>query len=431
MVRISFAQNQEDIMLWRALQHIDHGFYIDVGAADPIEFSVTKLFYDFGWHGINLEPQSAYFSKVNATRPHDINLQLAAGSKAGYHIFYRIDGTGLSTFDAKIAAQHKVNGWEVVEETIETLTLSEICQRHRPHGPIHFLKVDVEGAEGDVLTGADFKKFRPWIVLVEATLPLSQEESYDWESILTLQGYSFVWFDGLNRFYLADEKKDELGRYFVIQPNVFDDFEAPVRIWQRAEHAEEALREARAASHQMLKSVEESARDAATSNRNASTTMQQMQHIMRMFNETSQRSNITIARQAKQIEEAHHKVSEADRRVTAMLRSTSWRVTRPLRMAHCIKPNKQLARVGFRRSVSLLLRLPGGRFGIQLLRAVAPRPAEWFACRYRAYLMMAQTPQETSQIPPWIRPISASDMSQEEDRMYGYLSGTTPSSAAS
>ncbi|HZF37393.1 MAG TPA: FkbM family methyltransferase, partial [Blastocatellia bacterium] len=43
---ISYAQNFEDVMLWRALKHIDRGFYIDVGANDPDLDSVTKAFYE-------------------------------------------------------------------------------------------------------------------------------------------------------------------------------------------------------------------------------------------------------------------------------------------------------------------------------------------------------------------------------------------------
>src|SRR5215470_12416094 len=52
---ISYAQNYEDVMLWRALKHIDQGFYIDVGANDPDIDSVTKAFYERGWRGINVE----------------------------------------------------------------------------------------------------------------------------------------------------------------------------------------------------------------------------------------------------------------------------------------------------------------------------------------------------------------------------------------
>jgi FkbM family methyltransferase len=372
MTLISFAQNQEDIMLWRALGHVHNGFYIDVGAADPTDLSVTKLFYDHGWHGINLEPQASYFAVLSAARPHDINLQLAAGREAKSLRFHRIDGTGLSTFDAEIAARHRESGWNVVEETVEALTLAEICQLHRPHGPIHFLKIDVEGAEGDVLAGADFDRFRPWIVLVEATLPLSQEESHAWEPILTSQGYMFVWFDGLNRFYVADEMKDELGKHFQVQPNVFDAFQAPVHLLQRAERAEQELRKAReqsahelqqvreqasqqlqqvreqasqemqraceqaaetlrqanTISREAIEAVEQSAREADAANSRATEAIAQM---AQKLDETTRRSSAAQAEQERRNDEVRRDAQRANERLAEIMNSSSWRMTAPLR----------------------------------------------------------------------------------------------------
>lgn len=78
---ISYAQNFEDVILWRVLMDVKDGFYIDVGANDPIEMSVTKWFYDQGWHGINMEPSEEYFRKICKARPRDINLQQGAGKK--------------------------------------------------------------------------------------------------------------------------------------------------------------------------------------------------------------------------------------------------------------------------------------------------------------------------------------------------------------
>jgi hypothetical protein len=45
---ISYPQNFEDIMFYRSLKNVKDGFYIDIGAADPIAESVSKLFYDKG-----------------------------------------------------------------------------------------------------------------------------------------------------------------------------------------------------------------------------------------------------------------------------------------------------------------------------------------------------------------------------------------------
>jgi peptide methionine sulfoxide reductase MsrB len=58
---ISYAQNFEDIILWRALKNIKNGFYVDVGAGDPVNHSVTKWFYDQGWSGVNIKPNEQDF----------------------------------------------------------------------------------------------------------------------------------------------------------------------------------------------------------------------------------------------------------------------------------------------------------------------------------------------------------------------------------
>ena len=234
---ISFAQNFEDVMLWRALKHVENGFYIDVGANDPTLYSVTRAFYDKGWHGINLEPVAEFFKRLAVQRPRDINLQIGAGDVAGSFPFFDIPDTGLATSDPAIAKKHQEAGWEVNTIDIPVLPLAEICQRH-VRGDIHFLKIDVEGAEKKVLLGMDFKKWRPWLILIEATAPLSQETVHqNWEFLVTDSAYEFVYFDGLNRYYVAYEHA-ELKPAFATPPNVFDNY---VTTWQvQAQQAQQA-----------------------------------------------------------------------------------------------------------------------------------------------------------------------------------------------
>lgn len=221
---ISYAQNFEDVMLWRALKHIECGFYIDVGANDPDVDSVTKAFYDHGWRGINIEPISDWFEKLQEKRPRDMNLQLAAGSKSGELVIYELPDTGLSTTDKPTAQRHEAeHGIKILERSVPLKTLTEICHQFDV-APIHFLKIDVEGAEKDVLLGIDFSIIRPWIILVESTLPSTQIEAFEqWESILLDSGYEYVYFDGLNRYYIAHEH-GEIKTYFSTPPNIFDGF---------------------------------------------------------------------------------------------------------------------------------------------------------------------------------------------------------------
>lgn len=226
MTFISYAQNLEDVMLWRALKDYRSGFYIDVGACDPDADSVTKAFYERGWRGINIEPVPEAFEKLSDARPRDINLKLAADASSGSRTFYCIDGgNGLSTTVKEYAEKYDAENRIVKELNVETRTLAQICAAF-VNQDVSFLKIDVEGGEKGVLAGADFKKFRPWIVLVESTEPNTTEPSHqEWEPILLDAGYTFVYFDGLNRYYVSNEKLELLGGAFSTPPNWFDHYE--------------------------------------------------------------------------------------------------------------------------------------------------------------------------------------------------------------
>jgi FkbM family methyltransferase len=232
MTFISYAQNYEDIMLFRALRDVVDGFYVDVGANSPDEHSVTKAFYERGWHGINIEPVMEFHQQLLTARPRDINLPIAISDTTGFVDFHDVVGTGLSTISPKIAEDHRAAGYEVVKRRVVVETLDEVFRKY-VSGDVHFLKIDVEGLEDAVLRGVSLVDVRPWVIVVEATAVLSEVQTHaSWENLLTGRGYSFVYFDGLNRFYVAEEHP-ELVRSFQSPPNVFDDW---MRVGDRRAH---------------------------------------------------------------------------------------------------------------------------------------------------------------------------------------------------
>jgi FkbM family methyltransferase len=228
---ISYAQNFEDLMLFRALRSVTNGFFVDVGAAHPESHSVTKSFYDRGWLGINLEPNQANYARLVAGRLNDINLCAAASDQSGPGTFYLVDGdSGLCTTNRALADWHRTQGRTIEEEPVTFVTLAEVCARHVGARDIHFLKIDAEGAELKVLRGHDFRRWRPWIVLFEAHD--AERSTTGWvpcEQLLTDAGYRFVYSDGLNRFYVDGARHDQLARAFEVPPNTYGD-------WILAEH---------------------------------------------------------------------------------------------------------------------------------------------------------------------------------------------------
>ena len=214
----SYADNFEDVLIQRAFELDAKGFYIDVGAYNPVEHSVTKHFYDRGWRGINVEPNPKPFEMLRSTRDRDINLNIGLSNRAGSMAIYEAPGACWSVDLDLLTGYFGAQRGEIVEKTIEIRTLAEICRDHVPTGvEIDFLKVDVEGHEREVIEGGDWARWRPRIVIAEA----NGHETWD-QSLLTAD-YHFTLFDGVNRIYVRDEDR-HLIPALSIPVNVCDQF---------------------------------------------------------------------------------------------------------------------------------------------------------------------------------------------------------------
>jgi FkbM family methyltransferase len=464
---VTYAQNFEDLMIWRAVHDVGRGFYIDVGAADPDEDSVTRAFYDRGWHGINIEPSPAHFAALSAARPRDINLDCLLGAAAGRQRLYNIPDTGLSTVDGDIAASHASEGYPSDEVSVPVRTLAEICREFAPPD-IHFLKIDVEGAEAEVLSGADFATYRPWIVIVEATMPMSQTQNWQgWDKLLVQAAYHFVWFDGLNRFYLAQEQRERLEHAFQTPPNVFDGWVRPqgqmqLQLLRRLAASEDSMARLRdeAQASAVHKAGADAARAEASAARAEARALAQDAAIARMEASSARRAEgsarqerdaavADCARLRDALEEAsralsgaqserdialadlhraradaqaerhaldlvRHEKFLAEAMLAAMQRSTSWRLTRPLRGVGRVLRARPLNRGRLSRLIHIgtlgrgkmgaagmgrvavygmgrvMARLPFLSIVPRMARSVLPGPYGWLRDHYRAYRKLAE-----------------------------------------
>lgn len=204
---LSYAQNMEDYHLWLAFGAQPTGTYIDIGAGHPIADNVSFFFYERGWQGIVVEPQRNLIDLYSRLRPRDISVCALIGTRSGLTDFHVFDAFhGLSTTNVNYANAAKALGAGYKTTQLSMMSLAQLCKDYALT-TIDFLKIDVEGAEGDVLRSGDWDRYRPKAVVVEAITPGAGEPSWEeWEPFLLAQGYRFVLFDTLNRFYVAEEQ---------------------------------------------------------------------------------------------------------------------------------------------------------------------------------------------------------------------------------
>jgi FkbM family methyltransferase len=180
--------------------------YCDVGAAHPVVDSISKSLHQLKWRGIHIEPVPAYAALLRAQREGDVVVECGAGDTDRQLDFWFVPGSGLSTTSAAEAERAEQRGFAVHRSSIRVRPLADLLDEHLARRTLHVLKIDVEGAERDVLLGADLSRFRPWVVLVEATRPGSIEPTHEaWEELVLNAGYRLTMFDGLNRWYCSKE----------------------------------------------------------------------------------------------------------------------------------------------------------------------------------------------------------------------------------
>jgi FkbM family methyltransferase len=297
---ISYGQNHEDVVLWRALGHIATGRYVEVGANHPRDDSVTRVFYDRGWSGITVEPVPYFADLQRAERPRDHLVQAAiANSGSGEITLHVIPGTGLSTIVDEVSNRHADAGIEHVDLVVPTMRLDDVlAESGWTDEPIHFMLIDVEGAENEVLQSVDLLRWRPWVLVVESTAPNSTVTTHgDWEPELLACGYEFCLFDGLSRFYVAAEKADLLRAGLSYPACILDNYVAQRHIMALQERQE---------------LLEQS-------------THWRLIALTRWADAVSQ--GVGMSRNADQ--EAELEQARTD--LVAIQRTLSWRVTRPLR----------------------------------------------------------------------------------------------------
>ncbi len=328
----SYSQNGEDVVLWRALRGVDHGRYIEVGANHPCHDSITMAFYQRGWSGITVEPDPQFAGLLREHRPGDVVVEAAITKVDRDTVaFHVVDGTGLSTLDDARARVHGQSERQTHDIRVSTRRLDSVLEEAGwSEEEIHFMSVDTEGSERTVLESVDLTRWRPWVLLVEATEPNTTRSTRgEWEDIVLEAGYRFCLFDGLSCFYVSAERSQQLGAALSYPACILDNYIPPAqrRCEERVGQAQLLAQERADEIHTLVGQVvrwrtEAITRWAAALSRSADELKVRQPQLEAELRAAQHQRNLLD----QEVQALRHRVLDLEA-------STSWRVTKPLRSA--------------------------------------------------------------------------------------------------
>lgn len=139
-------------------------FFVEVGANEPQLRSQTFHLEQAGWTGVLIEPQPDLAEKLRATRKAQVfAVACSSPANAGQKLPFHVAGP-LSSLNRERMVPGAAPA-TVVEVPVRTLD-SVLEEAGAPAG-FGFLSIDVEGHELEVLSGFDFRRWRPRLILLE------------------------------------------------------------------------------------------------------------------------------------------------------------------------------------------------------------------------------------------------------------------------
>ncbi len=178
MTGVSFGQNFEDLILLKLIKELnpEKGFFVDVGAHDPIRFSNTYSLHKRGWQGINIDPLPTCIERFKTMRPNDINLNIGVSDKEGSLEYFDFEEPAYNTINPLRAKYVLENSYTKLKGKciIKIDTLKNILDKYINGRTIDLLTIDVETMELSVLQSNDWVKYRPRFIVMESIVNVNE-----------------------------------------------------------------------------------------------------------------------------------------------------------------------------------------------------------------------------------------------------------------
>ena len=166
LLRNSYSQNWEDIIIDRLLKNKNNGFYLEIGGYEPKRLSNTYRFYKRGWRGIVVEPNPDVKDKFVSSRPGDIFINTGIGANNDYLNYYKYLVPALNTFSKKTVKDNTQKGFNVTEiKKIKIIDIKTFLKKYVVKD-FDILSIDTEGLDYEILKNWNWE-YKPQIICCE------------------------------------------------------------------------------------------------------------------------------------------------------------------------------------------------------------------------------------------------------------------------
>jgi len=159
---------QDEFLEKHVFKGFRNGVFVDVGAHDGVTINNTLFFEkEREWKGICIEPIKTVFSQLCKNREKTLNINCAISDNNGKADFYLNKGytemiSGLKDcYDTRhkdrLERENKYMGSNTCIISIPTMRLDTLLEKYG-FDRIHYLSIDVEGAEEKVIKSIDYDK---------------------------------------------------------------------------------------------------------------------------------------------------------------------------------------------------------------------------------------------------------------------------------
>jgi len=186
-----------------------HGFFVDVGANDPVDGSQTWHLERLGWDGVLVEPQRNLAEKLRQRRRAKVYaVACSSPENAGKTMTLNLAGIQ-SSLNPNFFVPDMVRAGA---SEVPVMTLDQVLVNANAPTPIDLVSIDVESHEIDVLRGFDLRRWRPRLILIEDIVLNRRLHRY-----LASHGYKWVRRTGLNGWYIPIDQPFSISLFGHLQ----------------------------------------------------------------------------------------------------------------------------------------------------------------------------------------------------------------------